>query len=436
MPAIEIPKAVPAGVAGVMVVRTPESMFAAVASFDLLGEVESDDIDQLQQELDDYLGEQLGVTLTEVDAVVGFFVPDKGVAAVIEGTTGNPKGRTVGEHEGVPLIAFDGDNLVAASLDERLILGQRAAVELALSAAAGNAKTLRDEGGELVDLLTKKSRGVTLAAVVSVSRLPDDLRDQATPLGIEHALLRYGSDGIEVVATESDDAMKALASQVEGGLAMLSSEARRAKERAIERDDVLEGIGTIFADHSARRLSKLLEPDLEGTQLRLRVPLKLQDPALLTALAGIGAAIAVPALTKYTRRAKTSEARVQIAKMFDAASAYFNEEHVDSRALEVGLDDPLTTANDRDITTITRIEPRLLDHQRIPAAEGLIGHHGAQVAHHGPADVELLEHLVQLYPLEARERVAAEPYRAQRGPGREAIDPREHGVAGDEHLDQ
>jgi type IV pilus assembly protein PilA len=37
------------------------------------------------------------------------------------------------------------------------------------------------------------------------------------------------------------------------------------------------------------------------------------------------------AFTGYMNRSKTSEARVQIAKMFDAASAYFDEEHV-SRA--------------------------------------------------------------------------------------------------------
>ncbi len=49
---------------------------------------------------------------------------------------------------------------------------------------------------------------------------------------------------------------------------------------------------------------------------------------IVVAILGILAAIAVPALTKYLRRAKTSEARVQIAKLFDATVAYFSEEHV------------------------------------------------------------------------------------------------------------
>ncbi|MCA9708916.1 MAG: prepilin-type cleavage/methylation domain-containing protein [Myxococcales bacterium] len=50
---------------------------------------------------------------------------------------------------------------------------------------------------------------------------------------------------------------------------------------------------------------------------------------IVVAILGILAAIAIPALTKYMRRSKTSEARVQLAKMFDGASAYFTEEHVD-----------------------------------------------------------------------------------------------------------
>ena len=56
---------------------------------------------------------------------------------------------------------------------------------------------------------------------------------------------------------------------------------------------------------------------------------------IVVAILGILAAIAVPALTKYMRRSKTSEARVQIAKLFDASSAYFNEEHVGRGQVQV-----------------------------------------------------------------------------------------------------
>jgi type II secretory pathway pseudopilin PulG len=56
---------------------------------------------------------------------------------------------------------------------------------------------------------------------------------------------------------------------------------------------------------------------------------------IVVAILGILAAIAVPALTKYMRRSKTSEVRVQLAKLFDATSAYFNEEHVDRGQVQV-----------------------------------------------------------------------------------------------------
>jgi prepilin-type N-terminal cleavage/methylation domain-containing protein len=56
---------------------------------------------------------------------------------------------------------------------------------------------------------------------------------------------------------------------------------------------------------------------------------------IVVAILGILAAIAVPALTKYMRRSKTSEARVQIAKLFDSASTYFNEEHVERGEVQV-----------------------------------------------------------------------------------------------------
>lgn len=56
---------------------------------------------------------------------------------------------------------------------------------------------------------------------------------------------------------------------------------------------------------------------------------------IVVAILGILAAIAIPALTKYMRRAKTSEARVQIAKMFDSASAYFSEEHIERGGVQL-----------------------------------------------------------------------------------------------------
>lgn len=53
---------------------------------------------------------------------------------------------------------------------------------------------------------------------------------------------------------------------------------------------------------------------------------------IVVAILGILAVIAVPALQKYMRRAKTAEAKTQIAKLYDAASSYFKTEHAERGA--------------------------------------------------------------------------------------------------------
>jgi type IV pilus assembly protein PilA len=55
---------------------------------------------------------------------------------------------------------------------------------------------------------------------------------------------------------------------------------------------------------------------------------------IVVAILGILAVIAVPALQKYMRRAKTAEAKTQIAKMYDAASSYFKVEHAERGATQ------------------------------------------------------------------------------------------------------
>ncbi len=59
---------------------------------------------------------------------------------------------------------------------------------------------------------------------------------------------------------------------------------------------------------------------------------------IVVAILGILAVVAVPALQKYMRRAKTAEAKTQLAKIYDAASSFFKSEHADRGATNfIGL---------------------------------------------------------------------------------------------------
>ncbi|HVI04351.1 MAG TPA: prepilin-type N-terminal cleavage/methylation domain-containing protein [Enhygromyxa sp.] len=53
---------------------------------------------------------------------------------------------------------------------------------------------------------------------------------------------------------------------------------------------------------------------------------------IVVAILGILAVVAVPALQKYMRRAKTAEAKTQLAKIYDSASSYFKAEHAERGA--------------------------------------------------------------------------------------------------------
>lgn len=53
---------------------------------------------------------------------------------------------------------------------------------------------------------------------------------------------------------------------------------------------------------------------------------------IVVAILGILAVVAVPALQKYMRKAKTAEAKTQLAKLYDSASSFFKSEHADRGA--------------------------------------------------------------------------------------------------------
>jgi len=64
--------------------------------------------------------------------------------------------------------------------------------------------------------------------------------------------------------------------------------------------------------------------------LKNRKGFTLIELMIVVAILGILAAVAIPAFLKYIKRSKTSEATMNVRKLYDGSVSYFSSEHVDS----------------------------------------------------------------------------------------------------------
>jgi type IV pilus assembly protein PilA len=329
--AVEMPRAVPADASAVIVMRVPKSLFDSVVGADPLG-LATEGLDDMKEDLDAFLGRTLGLEILDAKSVCAFLVGKQDFGVVLIGVEGDLQAKKVGAHEGVDLYATGGD-LQLARVDDMLLMGTETAVKSAISATKDQSKSAA--GSDLAVLLAANTEGAAMALAIDVKKAPQSLtREIPDNLEVDRILVSFGAEGLKLRAEGEQAKLDALAGAINSGLTMAADAAEQQRKRTMESEgDVAEGVATIIAAHYAKSAKGLLTPKVEGGALTIAVPMKAGDPAVLTAIAGMSAAIAIPAFTKYMRRSKTSEARVQLAKMFDAASSYFNEEHVDRSAI-------------------------------------------------------------------------------------------------------
>jgi predicted small lipoprotein YifL len=114
-------------------------------------------------------------------------------------------------------------------------------------------------------------------------------------------------------------------------VAMGRSKGREFLEQRKAQLDTLpvgEGTMAIIGDAYYDTLFERLGPKREGNRMRMELTLDLWGA---TPLIGILAAVAIPAFIKYTKRAKSSEANMNLQKIRSAAEVYFCTPRVDQQ---------------------------------------------------------------------------------------------------------
>jgi len=288
-----------------------------------------------RSELARYLTRSLGVDLTQLRGVLAFassLDPPSGALLLQLPAPATPRGEAVGEHGGTTLVRLGGPDklqLVGAAHPKGMVVGTLDAVRGLLDGAPPPSPD-----SPLAPMHAAASRDVGALAGLDASLLPPEARSMARRLGVTGGVLTFDRTRTAILRVHGDSqrleaARKMLMAMLQRQLDLLE---QRKQQATAPGSPVAAGVAAIASYHTLRRLLDEAQPRQVHGGLELRYQLPPADSAYLyVAVAGVLAAVAVPAFIKYVRKSKAVEAYEGLNKIAAAAKLYYEADRYDRR---------------------------------------------------------------------------------------------------------
>lgn len=146
---------------------------------------------------------------------------------------------------------------------------------------------------------------------------------------IEAARFAIGKNVIRAEVAGDPQKLEIIGKMVIGGIATAIEKLAQEREKALAKPEVtIDGAAAIWGYHQMLATQKELEPRIAGN--RLVFEYKIPDfnklggsAAMPVAMIGVMAAVAIPAFTKYTKRSKSVEARMNVSQIARLLQAHY-----------------------------------------------------------------------------------------------------------------
>ena len=282
---------------------------------------------EMMRELGPYLERALGLDVTRIDGAVMFTlgVSDSNphvaiIAHVPSSSTAALNLPAAGDAGGTPLYRIGKDQFCART-KAGIAFGHEAEVRVAVAVDRGREPALSRDSA-LGRQLSVDVQDVDLVFAVAPGLLPPD-----KSMGLRDATLVLHHAGLVELVLHGEPATLNMVK----GLAGMSLQSalqglQQNKEKEVASGDPAKGAAAIYTYYAGKKLLAELDPKIEGDALKVRYKLpdiqSLGSPVLFAAMAGVGAAIGIPALDRYTQKSKVAGVRADVQRIAAAVAAW------------------------------------------------------------------------------------------------------------------